>query len=196
MKQYSLLLLTALMLALPASAQVPAKQASPKPSATPTASSVPVSVPSEPENTTASFGEWILRCTHAQSTTQRVKLCEVVQSILVQGQSNPIAQIALGRIGADDPIRVTSVLPNNIGFPSVVSISLDEKDTHPAELTWRRCLPGGCFADAEIKEEQLARWRGQTDKGRLSFRDGSGHEVALPFSFRGLAQALDALDKN
>jgi hypothetical protein len=41
----------------------------------------------------------------------------------------------------------------------------------------------------------MTRWRGQTDPGQLTFKDAAGRDQSLPLSFRGLAQALDALAK-
>jgi hypothetical protein len=39
----------------------------------------------------------------------------------------------------------------------------------------------------------LERFRAYTRQGRLIFTDSVGNEVTVLFSFRGLAQALDAL---
>jgi invasion protein IalB len=73
-------------------------------------------------------------------------------------------------------------------------MSVDDKDK-PVELTYRRCLPTGCFADADARDDVLSRWRAQTGRGRLAFKDGANRDIALPFSFSGLEQALDALAK-
>ena len=74
-------------------------------------------------------------------------------------------------------------------------LSIDDKDASPIDLAWRRCLPSGCYADAGLKDEQIGRWKQQSEKGQLQFEDAAGHKVTLPFSFRGLAQSVDALDK-
>ena len=189
-------LLTSLLLAAPAwadNAVKPALAKKPTPEATPAPASAPVS--SEPESTTANFGDWSLHCTHVQAAAKPMRICEVLQSISVQGETHPIAQIAFGRLNPEDALKVTAALPNNISLPSTVKIAVDDKDTLVAELSWRRCLPGGCFADVEPQDDLIAHWRAQTDKGRLTFRDGAGRDLPLPFSFRGLAQALDALAK-
>ena len=196
MNRHFLWLAAAFVATTSAMAQTASKSQTPKTAATASPAPTLAPVSSEPESTTANFGDWILHCTRVQGATQRLKLCEVVQSIVVQGQSNPIAQIALGRVAADEPLKVTAVLPNNVSFPSDVSLAINEKDPLAAELSWRRCLPGGCFADADVKEELATHWRSQTEKGTLKFKDGAGRDVVLPFSFRGLAQALDALEKS
>ena len=169
--------------------------AAPRRPATPpqAAPASPPPVSDTPQVTTATYGDWVLRC---QTTTdaQTPRLCEVAQTIQIQGQG-PIAQIAVGRVPGKAPLLVTVVLPTNITLPSSVQITTDEKDTQPAELAWLRCLPAGCIANVEIKDDILRRWRSLTNQGRLQFKEGDGREVILPFSFRGLSQALDALGK-
>jgi invasion protein IalB len=93
-------------------------------------------------------------------------------------------------------MKLTIVAPVNVSFPSVARLAIDEKDLQPAELIWRRCLPGGCFAELEIKDELLKRWRALVAGGLVQIVDAAGREIAIPFSFRGFAQALDALLKS
>jgi invasion protein IalB len=76
-----------------------------------------------------------------------------------------------------------------------VRVAADDKDPQPLELSWRRCVPGGCFAETELKDDVLKRYRAQTANGKMQFKDAAGREVPLPFSFRGLPQALDGLAK-
>ncbi|WP_271023476.1 invasion associated locus B family protein [Rhizobium sp. RCAM05973] len=86
------------------------------------------------------------------------------------------------------------MLPTSISFPSSVQITTD-KDAAPLELTWRRCLSGGCFADGAPKDETIAHWRRATQPGHMIFKDAADRDIAIPLSFRGLAPALDALTK-
>jgi invasion protein IalB len=151
-----------------------------------------------PQATTASFSDWVMRCRRIDSTPGNATTCEVAQTLQVQGQG-PIAEIAFGRPpGKDSPsgerMHIVVVVPNNVTFSGPVLMSVDEKDK-PVELTYRRCLPAGCFADADAKDDVLGRWRAQNGRGRLVFKDGANRDIVLPFSFRGLAQALDAMAK-
>jgi invasion protein IalB len=160
----------------------------------PSTESGPVS--SQPQATTASFGDWVMRCRRIDNTPGSATSCEVAQTLQVQGQG-PIAEIAFGSPPGKDSsvgMRVVVVLPNNVTFAGPVLMSIDEKDK-PVELTYRRCLPAGCFADTDAKDDILARWRTQAGRGRLAFKDGASRDIVLPFSFRGLAQALDAMAK-
>ncbi|TXN22066.1 invasion protein [Methylobacterium sp. WL9] len=162
-----------------------------KPAAAPPAKPVP----NEPGATTASFGDWVLRCQRGGSAEKPVRVCEVAQSMQVQGQNQPIAQIAIGRAGAGEPLQITVLLPPNVAFPSSVRLLSDEKDTGGYELVWRRCLPGACVADAAAKDDALKRWRAANEPGRIVFKNAGGQDVAIPLSWRGLPQALDALVK-
>lgn len=154
----------------------------------------PSTISMEPQNTSATYGDWVLRCSRGDGTAAQ-HVCEVVQSFQIQGQQGLFAQMAIGRIDPKDPLKITVVMQPNVSFPSNIKLGVDDKDTQPVELTWQRCLPGGCFADADMKDDQIKRWKAQTGNGSLAFKDGAGRDIPLPFSFRGLSQALDALSK-
>jgi invasion protein IalB len=153
-------------------------------------------VSADPQTTTATYGDWVLRCQRQGEGNQATKACEVVQSLQLQGQTAPIVQIAIGRPAPKDPLKIALVIAPNVSFPSSPLLAVDEKDPQPASLTWRRCLPGGCMADAVIKDDILKRWRAQNERGRLQVKDAADRDMVLPFSFRGLAEALDALNKS
>ena len=152
----------------------------------------------EPQTTTASYGVWTLRCqTGRQDTGAELKLCQVEQAIVPQGQQGAIAEIFVSKpTNPKEDMRVTAVMPNNITLPSTPKISNGEKDVG-LELTWRRCFPGGCFADAVPKEDLLRNWRAETgdNTGKLAFTDATGRPLTVQFSFRGFGQAMDALAK-
>ena len=173
-----------------------AQPASPKPATPPAATPTPAApIPAEPSSTTASFGDWTLRCQRLADAGKTVRICEVAQVLQAQGQQAPIAQVALGRIANGEPVRVTAVMPVSVSFPSSVQITMGEKDAKPLELPWRRCLPTGCFAEAAPGDDVLKQWRKASEPGRILFKDAAGRDLALPLSARGLDQALDALAK-
>ncbi|UZF93431.1 invasion associated locus B family protein [Bosea sp. NBC_00550] len=169
----------------------PAKPAAAPPAAPP---SIPA-VSSEPTVTTASFGDWTLRCQRIVDAARAARVCEVAQVLQAQGQQAPLAQVALGRLANGEPVRITAVMPASVSFPSSVQIFMGEKDAKPVDLPWRRCLPTGCFADVVPGDDVLKQWRKATEQGRILFKDAAGRELALPLSSRGLDQALDALAK-
>jgi invasion protein IalB len=148
-----------------------------------------------PEVTTASYGDWVLRCaTQGADPKTAVRSCEVVQILQVQGQSAPIAQLAIGRPAPKAPMKFTAVLPTNITIATQPFAQLEDKAANQP-LAWRRCATGGCIADADIRPEVLTAWRLSKLRSVLQFRDATGQDLSLPFSVRGLAQALDAMPK-
>jgi invasion protein IalB len=152
-------------------------------------------VDAEPNSTLASFGDWALRCQRIGNGAEAQRVCEVTQQIRSQDQQNPVAELAIGRLKKADPLRLTLVLPVNVTFSSLPSFSADGKAPEPLDLGWRKCLPGGCIADALLKDDVLRRWKIQASAERVTWTDAAGRDLAIGLSFRGLTQALDALNK-
>ena len=150
-------------------------------------------VASTPEHTTASFGDWVLRCEGAIAPARRV--CEVAQVITLQGQTSPTAQVALGKQAPNESTRLTVVLPPNIAITTKPQATTAKAGATPIELTWQRCTPGACFASAPMSDAAIGTLGAQTEPSRIVFKDAADREVALPLSFRGLSQALAALAK-
>jgi invasion protein IalB len=184
--------LTALVAASAALAQTPVPAPRPE-------------VPADPAVTTATFGDWLLRCVRqpapageAGKKSDRItsQTCEVVQTVKVQGQTQPIAQLAIGRLPDREELIMTAVLPVNISLPGQVGIIVDPKA--PADgaiiLEWKRCAAGSCFADTRPDESSLRPLRNGT-AGQIRFADAGGRIISVPVSWHGLDKALDALDK-
>jgi invasion protein IalB len=152
-------------------------------------------VDATPTSTSASFGDWVLRCQRVTDGADTLHVCEVAQQIRAQDQQNPLAELAIGRLKKTDPLVLTVVLPVNVTFSKPPGFSADGKDSDPLDLGWRKCLPGGCFADAPLKDDVLQRWKAQSSNGRLTWKDASGRDFAIGVSSNGLTQALDAFSK-
>jgi invasion protein IalB len=153
----------------------------------------PAAVPSTPERTTASFGDWMMRCEGAVAPARRT--CEVAQVITLQSQTSPIAQVAIGRQAPNESKRLTLVLPPNIAILTKPQVSIAKAGATPTDLIWQRCTPGACFAAAPVSDDAIGTFSAQTEPGRIVFKDAADREAALPLSFRGLTQALAALAK-
>jgi invasion protein IalB len=149
-----------------------------------------------PDTTTATFADWLLRCQVTSAGQPGGRTCEVIQNIILEGKTAPLAQLAFGRLGTNQPLYFTVVLPTNVTFPSTVRIAIDDKDDKPVVVPWTRCLPSGCFASLAMTDDVLKHWRDQNGAGRMIFKSGAGQDTVIPISFRGLARALDALGKD
>ncbi|MGP0090731.1 MAG: invasion associated locus B family protein [Xanthobacteraceae bacterium] len=143
-----------------------------------------------PSMTTASYGDWVVRC----SQQAEHRMCEAAQTLYVQGQPNPVALVAVGREKPTEPTRLVVQLPVNVTIAGRLKITLKE-GAPTIDLNIERCVPAGCFAVMQPADEALRQLRAQTDPGRISYKDAAQHDVAWPFSLRGLSQALEALPK-
>jgi invasion protein IalB len=121
--------------------------------------------------------------------------CEVAQVISVQGAQQPIAQIALGRVAREQTALTLLVqVPVNIELGAPLRLIGDDREPLVIETSWRRCVPAGCFAGTELREEAVVRrLRDRPEPVRIEFRDSTGRDLRLAFSVRGLGPALDAL---
>ena len=149
---------------------------------------LPLPVDPEPNSSSASFGDWALRCQRLGNGAETQRVCEVAEQIRGQDQQNPVAELAIGRLKKTDPLRLTVILPVNVTFSNPPTFSADGKVAEPLDLGWRKCLPGGCIADALLKEDVLRRWKTQTSAGRITWTDATGRELAVALSSRGLTR--------
>lgn len=147
--------------------------------------------------TTATFGDWQMTCrmTNAGAGQLNRRTCEVLLSVVLQGQRQPFAQLGFGRMEPGAPLTLTTVVPVNVSFPSSVKIAVDDGDKEALDVAWTRCLPTGCFASAIVNSDTLQRWRARNEGGLLVFRTGAGQDIRVQISFNGLGRALDALAK-
>jgi len=159
------------------------------------AADTPAPVGAEPQNTSATYGDWILRCSRGADGK---RACEVEQpfQVQVQGQQAPFGQLAMGHQNGAPQMHITFIMSPNVSFPSDVKLMVDEKDTQPITLSWSNCVPAACRSDGEFKDDQLKRWKALTANGRLVFKTAAGQPFPITVSVRGLAQAIDALGKD
>jgi invasion protein IalB len=161
--------------AVPAPAQPP-----------PAASPEQDTISGTPTFTTATYGDWVVRCQQQAGA----RTCEVAQTLYQQGQQNPIALIAITR----EPLRMIVQLPVNVTIPGHVKIALKQGEPN-IDLEFAQCVQAGCFAAAQLTQEALKRLRAHSDPGRIAYKDATQRDVTLVFSLRGFAAAMDALQK-
>jgi invasion protein IalB len=146
-----------------------------------------------PQSTTATYADWVVQCM-TRAGTPPEKLCEMAQLTQLQGKNVPFSRIAVGHPAKDHPVKLTVQVPVNASFATAIRIQTS--DTDPGMTApFARCVPGGCFAEFDLREETLRKLRAASGVGKLSFADAGGHDVAVPLSFNGFAQAYEALLK-
>jgi invasion protein IalB len=140
-----------------------------------------------PERTTATYDQWTLRC---ETIGEDERACEVFQTVVIQGSSTPVAQIAFApQVEGGQRLIVQS--PISVWLPAGVRFSLAEEEILTAEF--KRCFPNFCLAEADLPDATLERLRAQNGEGTLIFQDGGEREVTVPLSFDGFADAYTAL---
>jgi len=155
----------------------------------------PVKAPAEAAApTTATYGDWLVTCP-PPAATGAAAACEATQTLTLEGKG-PIARIAVGRLTKGGDLSFAVMLPAAVEFSAPVVLGSATAEAPVLALGWRRCIPTGCFADATPAGTVSTAWVTQTVVGRMTFTDGNGQAVALPFSFKGLVQAVAALDEN
>jgi invasion protein IalB len=170
--------------------QAPAPAPAPQAQATPTA---PAATDQNPQRTTASYGDWVVRCETLAGPPPQ-KNCDMEQLAQVQGQANPISRVAIPLPQKGEPPKLFIQLPINVSFSAPIKVTTNDKD---AGITtpFRRCVPAGCFAEIELKDDLQKKFRGSTEAGKITFKDAADRDVAIPLSFKGFAQAFEALFK-
>jgi invasion protein IalB len=161
-------------------------QAAPQPTSSPVVA---------PQRTTATYDDWIVQCDTVAGPPSR-KTCEMTQltQSQVQGKIQPFSRAIVPKPEKDQASILVVQLPVNVTFS--VSVKVQSSDSDPGISTsFARCIPEGCFASFEMKEETLKKFRAATSGGKLSFADASGRAIAVPISFNGFAKAYDALLK-
>jgi invasion protein IalB len=141
-----------------------------------------------PRLTTPTYDDWTVRC----ETVEAGKTCEIEQTSQVQGQ--PLSQIAIGRPSKGEAVRIVFQVPINVWLPTGVSLIWDDKDPGIG-ASFKRCVGGGCFADADLSDGAIKKLRARTEKSKLVFKDAAQREVTVPVSFKGFDTAFDAMAK-
>lgn len=176
----------------PAPKPTPARPAQhPAPAPAPQAQAAPVD--QNPQRTTASYGDWVVRCEVVPGPPPQ-KNCDMEQLAQVQGQTNPISRVAIPLPQKGEPPKFFIQLPINVSFMVPIKVTTSDKDTG-VTTPFRRCVPAGCFGEIELKDDLQKKFRASTEAGKITFKDAADRDVAIPLSFKGFAQAFEALLK-
>jgi invasion protein IalB len=141
-----------------------------------------------PERTTASYGDWVLRCELPPGGAERS--CEVAQTVL-DGRGQTLAQIIARRAAGNGGMQLSVQVGGSATVAEPLRLAVETQAV--LTLRFRRCLPRGCFAEVQPTEMELGALLPRTEPIRLEFTDGDGQPVSIPASLRGLAASLDAL---
>lgn len=201
-----LLLGVALLTVLDSSANAqqppPTRRPAPRPAqaapAQPSVAAPPAASPAQgnsPQRTTATYDDWIVQC-ETQAGAPPRKICEMTQvtQLTVQGKSQPFSRVAILQPAKDQMGTLVVQVPVNASFATNVRVQSSDADQGIA-APFARCVPSGCFAEIELKDDVLRKFRAANAAGKISFADAAGRTLAVPVSFNGFGKAYDALLK-
>ena len=144
------------------------------------------------QSTTATYADWVLQCQMDTGTPPK-KICEITQTTQLQGKNQPFSRVLVQNTGK--PIKLIVQLPVNVSLRAEVGIHASDGDTLVASAPFDHCLPGGCFAEFDLKDDVLKKLYASEGAGKVTFKDAAGKDVSVPLSFKGFRQAFDALSK-
>jgi invasion protein IalB len=177
-----------------AAAQQPSRSPASSPALQPVqAHAVPAN--EEPQRTTTTFADWLVACESVAGRTPS-KVCQMVQvqTAQVRGKNVPFSRVSVFYPGPGQPIKLTVQVPVFASVATPVHIQIADSD--PGIVSpFSRCLPVGCFADFELKDDMQKKFGAAHGAGKVLFADARGKDITIPLSFNGFTQALDALTK-
>jgi invasion protein IalB len=143
------------------------------------------------QSTTATYGDWILQCQSASGPPPQ-KVCDIAQITEVQGKNIPLSRAAISRPAKTQPFTFSVQVPVNVSFHASLRLQVSTSDPGVA-VPFDHCLPVGCFAEFELKEDLIRKFIAATAAGKMTFKSANGQDVAIPLSFKGFPQAFNAL---
>jgi invasion protein IalB len=145
------------------------------------------------QSTSATYDDWVLQCQSEAAPSPR-KVCQISQISHIKESNAPFSRVLVEKPATGKPVVLIAQLPVNVSTRAPVSVRLDDADPG-VSAPFERCIPAGCFANFELKDEGLKKIRASDGMGKLLFKDAGGREVVVPLSFKGFRTAFDALLK-
>jgi invasion protein IalB len=146
-----------------------------------------------PQLTTATYGDWVVQCQTATKPPNQ-KICDMAQTTQVQGGNGPFSRVALAHPVRGQPERLVVQVPVNVTFATNVRIRT--ADTDPGIMApFARCIPNGCFAEFDLRDDMVRKFRAASGVGKVSFAEAAGRPIDVPLSFKGFNEAFDALSR-
>lgn len=147
--------------------------------------------------TSASYGNWLLRCESRKVEAKTVKACEVSTNVTVKGEngaSGTAAIVAFGRYPDKEGWQVALQLPIIVWFPTGAKLGIGD-EAPLVEASFVACRPTLCSAGATAGDAVMARLRSATTDLSVNYRAQTQQAVKVTLPVNGLADALAALGK-
>lgn len=157
------------------------------------------------DRTVETYGQWDLTCLRQTEAAagKPARACEITQTTRMQGRSQPVMQLAIGRRAPGEDLLMVLQLPVGLWLPAGVTV-MPGGAAEPQTLAFTRCLPGACLTEMKIDEALLTAMT-ETAKsainaesrieGAVIFAMQPDTPTRLPISYYGFPEALVALKK-
>jgi len=158
--------------------------------------------PAKDNTTNTPFDAWTLSCvTHsasqAESSTAKTRGCEVRTQVVIKddkGQQGVAGVIAIGHASPEQPLQVMVQVPlAALLNQPIVLLGADDKVI--LNLTYVACQPQGCMAGANLAQAQRDQLTQQSASIFVGYVNQAGQKLKVEAPTKGLAKALQALDK-
>lgn len=150
-------------------------------------------VASAQQSTSATYSDWVLQCVNSGSPPK--KICDIAQVTQVRGKNIKFSRVAIESAPKGKPEKLTIQLPVNVSVRDPIEIQIPGTPSSTLSGTFDRCVPVGCFASVQLRDDILKKLNANEGTGKVTFKDAAGRELAFPLSFKGFHQAFDALSK-
>ena len=132
----------------------------------------------------------VIRC-QGRAATSSNKECEISHSVVIEGQSGPVLQLAIAKVEKGEKYKLAILVPVNISLDQAVQLGTDDNQEMRKAASWQRCLPIACMAEIRLEDIDLS----QSKSGKVFYYDANEHPVVVPFSLKGFNRALSVLEK-
>ena len=138
----------------------------------------------QPVQTTATYGDWTVRC---RADANKKELCEMLQVVRAKNQQAALANIAVGRLPNDETMRIVVQLPIAVHLPGAVNLKVGAKVLATAQF--QSCFQAFCLARADLTPEASDAFK-KARTMTIAFQDRSEAEKTVPVSLMGFTAAF------
>lgn len=136
------------------------------------------------------FGDWTVSCLKDNNKKPR---CFLVQQVTItkDDKMQSVAAYQIGYFGKDKKLSMTQILP--LGPNLLLGTAIISSDQLIAPGKFTTCTAEGCYALAEISNQDLDNILSASNRLLVGFISAEGKQINLPISINGLKEGLLSL---
>lgn len=138
----------------------------------------------QPSQTTATFGNWTVRCNTVAKTSEKV--CEMVHLIQSKEKKGALANVAIGKLPGQSAFRIVVQLPLDNRLAQPVELSVGGKSL--VTLPYETCFPAFCVAGGEFPDAASEAFK-QGKNFVIAYKSRNGADRKIQASLNGFTDA-------